>query len=45
MVILKNGRQFKLIEGMKSADKALYIEQEIEYFLKIDDRPVPGEVK
>ena len=45
MVILKNGRQFKLIEGMKNADKALYIEQEIEYFLKIDDRPVPGEVK
>ena len=44
MVILKNGRQLKLMDGMKNPDKALYIEQEIEYFLKIEDRRIPGEV-
>jgi len=45
MAVLKNGRQLKLIEAMKNPDKALYIEQEIEYFLNIEDRPVQGEVR
>ena len=45
MVILKKGRQIKLIEGMRNPDKALFIEQEIEYFLNIEDRRVAGEVE
>lgn len=36
-------REIPLITGMKNSDKALFIEQEIEYFLDIDDRRVRGE--
>lgn len=45
VVLLKNGRKINLIEGVKNSDKALYIEQEIEYFLNIEDRPISGEVR
>jgi len=45
IVLLKSGKKVTLIEGMKNSDKALYIEQEIEYFLNIEDRPVHGEVR
>lgn len=38
-------REIPLIEGMKNPDKALFIEQEIEYFLGIEDRKVAGEVR
>jgi len=38
-------REIPIIEGMSKADKALFIEQEIEYFLGIEDRKVRGEVR
>ncbi len=38
-------REIPLIEGMSKSDKALFIEQEIEYFLGIEDRPIRGEVR
>jgi len=38
-------REIPLIEGMKNPDKALFIEQEIEYFLGIEDRKVAGEIR
>ncbi|MEM1123737.1 MAG: hypothetical protein AAGJ18_25085 [Bacteroidota bacterium] len=38
-------REIPLIEGMSKPDKALFIEQEIEYFLGIEDRNVKGEVR
>lgn len=40
---LKNGKKQKLVKEMHSIEHARYIEQEIEYFLKIKDRPVSGE--
>lgn len=46
VVIDKKRRQeVSLISGMKNSDKALFIEQEIEYFLGIEDRPVRGEIR
>ncbi len=45
VVILKNGDELDLIKGIRNKEKALYIEQEIELFLQIKDRPVEGEVK
>ena len=38
-------REIPLIEGMKNPDKALFIEQEIEYFLGIEDKKVRGEIR
>ena len=43
--ILKDKDEIQLLKGLKHADQAQYIEQEIEFFLKIDDKPVPGEWK
>ena len=33
-----------LLTGLSDVDQALYIEQELERFLRIEDRPMPGEV-
>jgi hypothetical protein len=45
MMIEKGSRkETALIDGMGNPDKALFIEQEIEYFLNIDDRKVRGEL-
>ena len=44
MVDKKRRREIPLITGMKNQDKALFIEQEIEYFLDIEDKKVRGEV-
>lgn len=40
----KRRREIPLIVGMRNSDKALFIEQEIEYFLGIEDKQVRGEV-
>ncbi len=40
---LKDGEHMKLVKGLKNPRQALYIEQEIERFLDIEDRPVEGE--
>ncbi len=42
-LILKNGKKHTLVKELHSVDYARYIEQEIEYYLKIKDRPVTGE--
>lgn len=40
---LKNGSEVKLLKGLKNANQAQYIEQEIERFLRIKDMPVEEE--
>ncbi len=42
-LLLKNGKKHKLVDGLHALDYARYIEQEVEHYLKIKDRPVPGE--
>lgn len=42
-VITKDGQKIPLVKGMNQ-ETQLYLEQEIEMFLKIEDRPVRGEV-
>ncbi|HTX80108.1 MAG TPA: hypothetical protein VMC62_10585 [Longilinea sp.] len=39
-----NGRSMKLLSGLDSADVGLFIEQQVEGWLGIDDQPVPGEL-
>ena len=41
---LVGGTDLKIIGGLKHQNKALFIEQEIEFFLGIKDKPVSGEV-
>ncbi|MEM8906516.1 MAG: hypothetical protein AAGD05_01615 [Bacteroidota bacterium] len=43
--ILKNKRHVRLVRGLQHPDQALYVEQEIERFLQIKDRPVTEEWK
>jgi len=42
---MKDGSERTLLSWLESPEQALYIEQEIEKFLKIEDRPVQGELK
>jgi len=42
--ILHQGQREKLVTGLKEPQQALYIEQELEQFLYIQDVPVPGEL-
>lgn len=42
--ILKDGNDIRIIDGLKSKNKALFIEQEIELFLGIKDENVSGEI-
>ncbi len=44
-VLLKNGRERKLMSNMDAPEEALFLEAEIEMFLGITDRPVAGEYK
>lgn len=39
-----NGEKRKLIGGLHEADHALFVEQRLERFLRIEDRAVPGEM-
>lgn len=43
--ILPGDKKVKLVRGLKNSDQALYIEQEIENFLRIQDEPVDEEWK
>ena len=43
-VILSGGRRTKLVTGLETPDQALYVEQRLEDFLGIADRPVVGEM-
>jgi len=42
---LQNGQDLKLLKGLKTADQARYIEQEVERFLRIEDAPADGEFR
>jgi len=43
-VITRQGKTIELVSGLLSSEEALFIEQEIEKYLKIEDVPVPGEL-
>lgn len=43
-VLMKDGVKIKLLSGLDSPDVALYLEREIEDWLKIEDRHVTGEM-
>lgn len=43
--VLKDGNRIKLLKGLKTPEQGLYIEQEIERFLAIQDEPVAEEWK
>ena len=40
----KSGRNIKLVGGLESQEQAIFIEQKIEKYLRIEDAPVPGEL-
>ena len=41
--ITHNDLNIKLVSGLKTSEQALYIEQEVEKYLGIEDTPVKGE--
>ena len=43
-VALRDGEQVKLLGGLDKAEQALFIEQELERYLGIADKPVRGEI-
>lgn len=43
--MLQNKSKIKLLKGLKTSEQALYVEQEIETFLRIQDEPVDEEWK
>jgi hypothetical protein len=43
-VIMNSGNDTKLLSGLASSEQALYIEQEIEKYLGIKNKPVRGEL-
>jgi hypothetical protein len=42
--VMSDGRREKLLTGLSEQDQALYLEQEIERHLRIEDAPVRGEI-
>jgi predicted Zn finger-like uncharacterized protein len=38
------GRHAKLVSGLTSSEQALFLEQEIERYLRLEDRPIRGEL-
>ncbi len=40
----KSGKDIKLLTGLENKEQVLYIEQEIERFLRVKDEPVRGEI-
>lgn len=43
--ITEERRNLKLLSGLDTSEQALFIEQEIEKFLKIEDKPVKGAIR
>jgi hypothetical protein len=43
-IILRDNTKLKLLAGLPSPDIALFIEQTIEEYLQIEDKPVTGEI-
>jgi hypothetical protein len=42
--LTQSGRSMKLVPYMETSEQALFVEQEIEKFLRIKDKPVRGEI-
>jgi hypothetical protein len=42
--ITRDGHTQKLLSNLDSVETALFLEQQIERWLRIDDQPVPGEI-
>ena len=42
--VTKSGRNIKLVGGLESQEQAIFIEQKIEKYLRIEDIPIPGEI-
>lgn len=42
--VTKDGRNIKIVGGLNIQEQAIYIEQQIEKYLRIEDRAVPGEI-
>jgi hypothetical protein len=42
--LIRNGERETLLKGLNECDQALFVEQELERFLKIEDQPVRGEL-
>lgn len=42
-LLLKNGTEVELVKGLRNAATAFYIEYQLEKYLSIDDKPMPGE--
>lgn len=42
--VKRDGHQQLLLKGLNEVEQALFIEQQLEQFLGIKDRPVPGEI-
>lgn len=43
--ILRDGNRIKLLSGLNAPEEAFFLEQEMERFLGIEDRAVPGELE
>jgi hypothetical protein len=43
--ITSERRNIKLLSGLDNSEQALFLEQEIEKFLNIEDKPVKGEIR
>jgi hypothetical protein len=43
--LIRNSGRETLVKGLSECDQALFIEQELERFLKIEDQPVRGELE
>ena len=39
-----SGRNIRLLSGLPNSEQALFVEQELEKYLRIEDRPVKGEI-
>jgi hypothetical protein len=42
--VMRDGRRMKLLDGLVTANQALYLEEQLEARLHIEDEPVPGEL-
>ncbi len=42
--VTKSGRNIKLVGGLESQEQAIFIEQKIEKYLRIEDVAIPGEI-
>lgn len=42
--ITKRGKNVKVVGGLTTQEQAIFVEQQLEKFLRIEDAPVPGEI-